>query len=90
LAGTVPGTARGDGRTRVILELKGGMGRSLTRRPGSVPAVAEYVTYTSLRDDFQSEPKFPAKEDTPWTHGGPPPEYVPDDEDAREDWGDAV
>jgi hypothetical protein len=81
-----PGTAVGDGRTRVILELKGGMGRSLTPAPGSVPAVGEYVTYTSLRDDFQPAPKFPGQEDTPWTHGGPPPEYVPADEDAREDW----
>jgi hypothetical protein len=76
----------GDGRTQVILELKGGMGRSLTPPPGSVPAVGDDVTYTSLRDDFQPAPKFPDKEDTPWTHGGPPPEYVPDDEDAREDW----
>jgi hypothetical protein len=84
--GTSGRTAGGDGRTRVVLELKGGMGRSLTPQPGSVPAVAEYVTYTSLRDDFQPAPKFPDKEDTPWTHGGPPPEYVPDDEDAREDW----
>jgi hypothetical protein len=84
--GTSGSTAGGDGRTLVVLELKGGMGRSLTPQPGSVPAVAEYVTYTSLRDDFQPAPKFPDKEDTPWTHGGPPPEYVPDDEDAREDW----
>jgi hypothetical protein len=76
----------GDGRTQVVLELKGGMGRSLTPQPGTVPAVGEYVTYTSLRDDFQPAPKFPEREDTPWTHGGPPPEYVPTDEDAREDW----
>jgi hypothetical protein len=84
-----PGTAAdpaGGGRTRVVLELKGGMGRSLTPSPGSVPAVREYVTYTSLRDDFQPEPKFPASQDTPWTHGGPPPQYGPADEDAREDW----
>lgn len=84
--GTSGSTAGGDGRTLVVLELKGGMGRSLTPPPGSVPATAEHVTYTSLRDDFQPAPKFPEKEDTPWTHGGPPPEYVPDDEDAREDW----
>jgi hypothetical protein len=84
--GTAARTADGDGRTQVVLELKGGMGRSLTPPPGSVPAVGEDVTYTSLRDDFQPAPKFPDKEDTPWTHGGPPPEYVPDDDDAREDW----
>jgi hypothetical protein len=79
----VPGS---DGRTRVILELKGGMGRSLTPAPGSVPAVEDYVTYTSLKDDYQPAARFPEREDTPWTHGGPPPEYVPNDEDAAEDW----
>jgi hypothetical protein len=76
----------GDGRSRVILELKGGMGRSLTPQPGSVPAVGKYVTYTSLKDDFQPAPNFPDIRDTPWTHGGPPPEYVPADDDAQEDW----
>jgi hypothetical protein len=75
-----------DGSTLVTLELKGGMGRSLTPPPGSVPVVGEWTTYTSLKDEFQGEPKFPDLQDTPWTHGGPPPEYVPTDEDAREDW----
>ncbi|MGH3249693.1 MAG: hypothetical protein ACRDOI_26295 [Trebonia sp.] len=81
-----PSTGASSDRTRVVLELKGGMGRSLTAQPGTVPAVGEYVTYTSLKDDFQPAPKFPDRDDTPWTHGGPPPEYVPADEDAREDW----
>ena len=80
------GNTSGDRRTLVSLELKGGMGRSLTPPPGSLPALGEHVTFTSLRDDFQPAPKFPDKQDTPWTHGGPPPEYVPDDEDAREAW----
>jgi hypothetical protein len=81
-----PGAPGSDGRTLVVLELKGGMGRSLTPPPGSVPSVGDYVTYTSLRDDFQPAARFPERQDTPWTHGGPPPEYVPNDEDAREDW----
>ncbi len=67
------------GRTRVLLELEKGMGRSLTPIPGSVPAVGEVVTYTTLRDEFQPSPDFPSREQTPWTHGGPPPEYVPTD-----------
>jgi hypothetical protein len=72
--------------TRVTLELSGGMGRSLVPLPGSVPAVGETLTYTTLRDDFQPVPRFPDKEQTPWTHGGPPPEYVPaTDEDPAED-----
>jgi len=83
---TVVDTGPGTGGVRVVLELRGGMGRSLTPPPGSVPAVGEHVTYTSLRDEFQAAAKFPDIQDTPWTHGGPPPEYVPDDEDAREQW----
>ena len=31
----------GDGRTEVVLELSGGMGRGLTAPPGSVPEVGE-------------------------------------------------
>jgi hypothetical protein len=72
--------------TRVTLELSGGMGRSFVPPPGSVPAVGETLTYTTLRDEFQPGRGFPDKEQTPWTHGGPPPEYVPaTDEDAVED-----
>ena len=72
------------GRTRVLLELEKGMGRSLTPSPGSVPAVGEEVTYTTLKDEFQPSPGFPSREQTPWTHGGPPREYVPADDDAWE------
>ena len=75
-----------DGRTQVLLELQGGMGRALTPEPGSVPAVGEPVCYAAFGDGYQPPPAFPAPEDTPWTHGGPPPRYVPAEEDAREDW----
>jgi len=78
-------TAAG-GRTRIVLELRGGMGRSLTPQPGSVPAVGESVSYAAFGDGYQPAPAFPAPEDTPWTHGGPPAPYVPSDEEAREDW----
>ena len=71
---------------RVVLELQGGMGRSLTPEPGSVPAVGESVCYATLSDAWQPPPAFPEPKDTPWTHGGPPPVFVPADEDAREDW----
>ena len=71
---------------RVVLELQGGMGRSLTPEPGSVPAVGESVCYTTLSDAWQPPPALPEPEDTPWTHGGPPPVYVPSGEEAAEDW----
>nr|WP_205861599.1 hypothetical protein [Planosporangium flavigriseum] len=70
----------------VVLELSGGMGRGLTTPPGSVPEVGERLTYTTLTESYQAPAAFPSREETPWTHGGPPVEYVPDDEDAAEDW----
>lgn len=72
--------------TGVVLELKGGMGRGLTAAPGSVPAVGEAICYATFDDTFQRPPRFPPPEETPWTHGGPPPVYVPSDDDAREEW----
>lgn len=59
-------------RTRVTLIVLSGMGRAKTPAPGSVPAVGERVTYTTLKDDFRKPPPFPPREETPWTHGGPP------------------
>ncbi|HEX6967441.1 MAG TPA: hypothetical protein VF174_01240 [Micromonosporaceae bacterium] len=55
--------------TEVVLELSGGMGRSLTPVPGSVPEVGERVCYTTLVEDYVPPGAFP--EETPWTHGGP-------------------
>jgi hypothetical protein len=72
--------------TLVTLELSGGMGRALAAPPGTTPAEGDRVTYTTLRDDFQPAPQFPSREETPWTHGGPPPEYAPTDDDAQEPW----
>ena len=72
--------------TRIVLELKGGMGRSLTPDPDTMPAVGEQLRYSSVTDGYQPVAAFPAREDTPWTHGGPPPVYEPSDDDAHEEW----
>lgn len=74
----------GDGL--VTLKITKGMGRGKTPAPGAVPEVGERVCYTSLTDDFQGAPALPERESTPWTHGGPPQEYVPSDADAQEEW----
>ena len=71
---------------RVVLELAGGMGRSLVAGPGSVPEIGEWLCYSSLTDGYQPIAEFPDVDGTPWTHGGPPAPYVPADEDAVEDW----
>lgn len=81
---TVVRLHRTDATTEVELELAGGMGRSLTPPPGSVPAVGEWVTYTTLAHEYRPEATFPAPEETPWTHGGPS-DGEPE-EDAAEDW----
>jgi hypothetical protein len=70
----------------VVLELSGGMGRGLSPEPGSVPGEGEIVCYATFSDGFRRLPAFPEPEDTPWTHGGPPPPYVPSNDDAREAW----
>jgi hypothetical protein len=72
---------------QVVLELAGGMGRSRIPPPGSVPALGEQVCYGTLHDTYQPRGSFPARDNTPWTHGGPPPEPVPPgQDDATEEW----
>ncbi|YCK38780.1 hypothetical protein ACNF49_33465 [Actinomadura sp. ATCC 39365] len=70
----------------ITLKITKGMGRGKTPAPGAVPEIGERVCYTSLTDDFQGSPALPEAEATPWTHGGPPQEYIPADEDAQEEW----
>ncbi|MBO2449388.1 hypothetical protein J4573_19965 [Actinomadura barringtoniae] len=76
-----PGPAQG-----ILIELTGGMGRKLVPEPGVVPEAGERVCFTSLTDGSFGAAKFPEREDTPWTHGGPPEDYVPTDNDAAEEW----
>lgn len=59
-------------QTEVVLELSGGMGRGRTAEPGSVPEVGDRLVYTTLSDTYMPSGTFPATEQTPWTHGGPP------------------
>jgi hypothetical protein len=74
------------GRWQLTFELSGGMGRKLVADPGTVPVVGERVCYATFSGGFRRPPQFPAPEDTPWTHGGPPAPYVPPDDAAAEVW----
>lgn len=76
-----------DGTTIVLVEVTGGMGTPNKPVVGAVPEVGQEVTF--LPDSgFQRRPAFPAPEDTPWTHGGPPAVTgQADTEDADEQWG---
>jgi hypothetical protein len=56
-----------------------------------VPEVGERICYSSLTDGYQPVADFPRREDTPWTHGGPPTGYEPappDDDDATDGAGE--
>jgi hypothetical protein len=72
--------------TSVVLELSSGMGRALRAAPGSVPEPGERLCYTTLTESYQARGAFPDRAATPWTHGGPPPVYVPAPDDVTEDW----
>ncbi|WP_283134906.1 hypothetical protein [Rhizohabitans arisaemae] len=71
---------------RVTLQLLDGMGRAAVPEPGSVPEHGQSVCYADLDLGGGRRPPLPALEETPWTHGGPPAEYVPTDDDALEAW----
>ncbi|MFC4587797.1 serine/threonine-protein kinase [Sphaerisporangium corydalis] len=95
-AGTRLGTPERRGQQAEVVEITGGhvtlkivkgMGRGRTASPGSVPEVGERVCYAALTDEYQPPASLPAPEDTPWTHGGPPPEHVPAvEEPDEEEW----
>ncbi|MFI9353533.1 hypothetical protein [Streptomyces lydicus] len=56
-----------------VVRLTGGMGRGRTPEAGSVPEPGEAVCWTLFEHSPRGGPELPAPEDTPWTHGGPPP-----------------
>lgn len=80
--GEVGGTIVENARGRITLEISKGMGT--INKPAPLPE--GWVCFATVANDFQQQPVFPDRESTPWTHGGPPREYVPTDEDAVEEW----
>ncbi|MEV0294912.1 hypothetical protein [Nocardia sp. NPDC050710] len=69
----------------IVLELSGGMGTGKVARPGSVPDLGATVRFAGFKIGSGGPPaKLPAREDTPWTHGGPPPEWTPESEPIEE------
>ncbi|MEU8892301.1 hypothetical protein [Streptomyces sp. NPDC048442] len=69
------------------LQLAGGFEnkRKPPAPPGTFPDIGEQLTYTT-HDPSTMPSSLPDEEDTPWTHGGPPPSYEPTHEDAEEPW----
>ncbi|WP_280490543.1 hypothetical protein [Nocardia carnea] len=60
----------------VQLELVSGMGQGKNPAPGSVPEEGDPIGFARFSPSgFGGPPaKLPPREETPWTHGGPPPD----------------
>ena len=62
----------------VVLRILDKMGRGKEPEPGSVPEKGDRVCFTLFEHEQRGGAKLPDPEETPWTHGGPPGEAVPE------------
>ncbi|GHD46097.1 hypothetical protein [Streptomyces galbus] len=62
----------------VVLRVLDKMGRGKEPEPGSVPEKGDRVCFTLFEHEQRGGAKLPDPEQTPWTHGGPPGEPVPE------------
>ncbi|MET8721085.1 MULTISPECIES: hypothetical protein [Streptomyces] len=62
----------------VVLRILDKMGRGREPEPGSVPEKGDRVCFTLFEHEQRGGAKLPDPEETPWTHGGPPGEAVPE------------
>ncbi|WP_328871612.1 hypothetical protein OHT76_16615 [Streptomyces sp. NBC_00287] len=76
----------GDGDL-LVLRVLDKMGRGKEPEAGSVPEKGDRVVYTLFEHEQRGGAKLPDPEQTPWTHGGPPGEAVPEaaDQPTEED-----
>lgn len=72
-----------DSDTLVELEITAGMG--LVDRPNHtvLPSAGAFLVLTAA-PEHSRKPPFPSRDQTPWTHGGPPPDHG-DDLDHKEE-----
>ncbi|MFF2020998.1 hypothetical protein ACFVW2_04195 [Streptomyces sp. NPDC058171] len=66
------------GPLTLVLRITDRMGRSKEPEPGSVPEKGDRLCWTLFEHDQRGGPQLPEPEATPWTHGGPPGEAVPE------------
>ncbi|MFJ2814422.1 hypothetical protein [Streptomyces sp. NPDC087294] len=62
----------------IVLRVLDKMGRGKEPEPGSVPEKGDRICCTLFEHEQRGGAKLPDPEDTPWTHGGPPGEAVPE------------
>ena len=63
----------GDSDTLVELEITAGMGHVDRPNHTVLPKVGAFLVLTPAPEYFRM-PTFPSRDQTPWTHGGPPPD----------------
>jgi hypothetical protein len=66
----------------LVLRIVDKMGRGKEPEEGSVPEKGDRVCFTLFEHEQRGGAKLPDPEDTPWTHGGPPGEQVPEAADS--------
>ncbi|MEU7061314.1 hypothetical protein [Streptomyces sp. NPDC046197] len=71
-----------DGDTLVELEITAGMGTVARPNHAVLPEAGAFLVFTIAPDHYRM-PEFPSRDQTPWTHGGPPADH-PDDSDEDE------
>ncbi|MCF4138488.1 hypothetical protein L1856_19890 [Streptomyces sp. Tue 6430] len=87
-AGSPDGPAGADGpdgpedEGLLVLRIVDKMGRGKEPEEGSVPEKGDRVCFTLFEHEQRGGAKLPDPEDTPWTHGGPPGEPVPEAADS--------
>jgi hypothetical protein len=76
-----------DGEGLFVLRIVDKMGRGKEPEAGSVPEKGDRLCFTLFEHEQRGGAKLPDPEDTPWTHGGPPGEQMPEAPDSvtRED-----
>lgn len=62
----------------IVLKVLDKMGRGKEPEAGSVPEKGDRVCFTLFEHEQRGGAKLPDPEATPWTHGGPPGEAVPE------------
>ncbi|KUL38250.1 hypothetical protein [Streptomyces regalis] len=77
-----PEDAPDDGSALVVLRVLDKMGRGKEPEEGSVPEKDDLICFTLFEHEQRGGAKLPDPEQTPWTHGGPPGEQVPEAADA--------
>jgi hypothetical protein len=76
-----------DGDTLVELEITAGMGTMDRPNHAVLPDAGAFLVFTIAPAPYRM-PEFPAREQTPWTHGGPPadqPDHSNEDEGEGEE-----